>query len=86
MDRTMKYMESSHMYSTKFMRNSKAVGVLWGIFSVCYAIIVMVVFTQVSDNHINLQINAPVQDEWMGDGNLSKISGNFGLWRWCVDR
>jgi hypothetical protein len=49
MDRTM---ESSHMYSTKFMRNSKAVGVLWGIFSVCYAIIVMVVFTQVSDYHI----------------------------------
>ena len=82
----MKYMESSNMYSTKFMRNSKAVGVLWGIFSVCYSIIVMVVFTQVSDNQKKLQINAPVQDEWMGDGNLSKISGNFGLWRWCVDR
>ena len=47
MGKTMKYMESSHMYSTKFMRNSKAVGVLWGIFSVCYSIIVMVVFTQV---------------------------------------
>ena len=85
MDKNMKYMESSHMYSTKFM-NSKAVGVLWGIFSVCYAIIVMVVFTQVSDNQKNLQISAHVQDEWMGDGNLSKISGNFGLWRWCVDR
>jgi len=63
-------MESNHMHSTKFMRNSKAVGVLWGIFSVCYSIIVMVVFTQ---------------DQWIGDGNLSKSSGNFGLWRWCVD-
>ena len=81
-----KYMESSHMYSTKFMRNSKAVGVLWGIFSVCYAIIVMVVFTQVRDNQGNLQIKALVQDEWIGDGDLSKSSGNFGLWRWCVDR
>ena len=86
MGKTMKYMESSHMYSTKFMRNSKAVGVLWGIFSVCYAIIVMVIFTQVSDYQENLQINALVQDQWIGDGDLSKSSGNFGLWRWCVDR
>ena len=54
----MKYMESSHMYSTKFMRNSKAVGVLWGIFSVCYSIIVMVVFTQVSDYHIRKTIKS----------------------------
>ena len=36
-----------HLYSTQFMRNSKAVGVLWGIFSVCYSIIIIVVFTQV---------------------------------------
>lgn len=60
---------SNNLYSTKFMRNSKAVGVLWGIFSVCYTIIVMVVFTQ---------------DEWIGGSDQSKISGNFGLWRWCV--
>ena len=43
----MRYRESSHYYSTKFMRNSKAVGVLWGILSVCYAIIAIVVFMQV---------------------------------------
>jgi len=60
---------SKNLYSTKFMRNSKAVGVLWGIFSVCYTIIVMVVFTQ---------------DEWVGGSDQSKISGYFGLWRWCV--
>jgi len=59
-----------HLYSTQFMRNSKAVGVLWGIFSVCYSIIIMVVFTQ---------------DEWIGDGDQSKTSGHFGLWRWCVE-
>lgn len=62
--------ESSHYYSTKFMRNSKAVGVLWGIFTVCYGIIAIVVF---------------MQDQWIGDDNNSKGPGNFGLWRWCTD-
>ena len=44
------YHEQSHYYSTKFMRSSKAIGVLWGIFSMCYAILVIVVFMQVLDN------------------------------------
>ena len=30
------------------MRNSKAVGVLWGIFTVCYTVLIVVVFLQVS--------------------------------------
>jgi hypothetical protein len=47
MEHKMEYMESSHFYSTKFMRNSKAIGVLWGIFTVCYAIITIVAFVQV---------------------------------------
>ena len=47
MEAEMKYRETSHYYSNKFMRNSKAVGVLWGIFTVCYAIITIVVFMQV---------------------------------------
>ena len=50
----MGYRESSHYYSTKFMRNSKAVGVLWGILSVCYAIIAIVVFMQVWVGIFNL--------------------------------
>lgn len=66
----MEYRESSHYYSTKFMRNSKAVGVLWGIFTVCYAIITIVVF---------------MQDQWIGNSDYSKGPGNFGLWRWCTD-
>ena len=41
------YHERSHYYSTKYMRSSKAVGVLWGIFSLCYTILVIVVFMQV---------------------------------------
>jgi len=65
-----RYRESSHYYSTKFMRNSKAVGVLWGILTVCYAIISIVVF---------------MQDQWIGNGEESKGPGNFGLWKWCTD-
>ena len=41
------YHEQSHYYSTKFMRNSKAVGVLWGVFTVCYTVLIIVVFLQV---------------------------------------
>jgi len=64
------YHEQSHYYSTKFMRNSKAVGVLWGIFTVCYTVLIIVVF---------------LQDQWIGDAENSKGPGNFGIWRWCVD-
>jgi len=66
-----RFRESSHYYSTLFMRNSKAVGVLWGIFSICYAIIAIVVF---------------LQDQWIGETEQSKAPGNFGLWHWCSDR
>jgi len=64
------YHEQSHYYSTKFMRSSKAVGVLWGIFSMCYTILTVVVF---------------MQDQWIGDADNSKGPGNFGIWRWCTD-
>ena len=52
MEAELKYRETSHYYSNKFMRNSKAVGVLWGIFTVCYAIITIVVFMQVGHNFV----------------------------------
>jgi len=52
------------------MRSSKAVGVLWGIFTLCYTILVIVVF---------------MQDQWIGDAENSKGPGNFGVWRWCTD-
>ena len=32
----------------QFMRNSKAVGVLWGVFTVCYTVLIIVVFLQVN--------------------------------------
>lgn len=38
------YVDSAHMYATNYIRNSKAIAVLWGIFSICYAIISAVAF------------------------------------------
>lgn len=56
--------DSRYMYA----RNSKAIGVLWAVFSLCFAIINMVVF---------------VQPQWLGDTATSRGTGYFGLWRSC---
>lgn len=65
------YVESSHVYVTNYVRNSKAVGVLWGIFTICYAIIIIVAF---------------VTPEWIGDTSASESPGRFGLWTRCFFR
>ena len=41
----------------QFMRNSKAVGVLWGIFTVCYTVLIVVVFLQVNTQYRELVRN-----------------------------
>lgn len=56
------------MYATNYVRNAKAVGVLWGIFTVCYAIIVAVAF---------------ITPEWIGDTTTSENPARFGLWSSC---
>uniref|UniRef100_A0AAG5D345 Protein with signal anchor n=1 Tax=Anopheles atroparvus TaxID=41427 RepID=A0AAG5D345_ANOAO len=61
------YVDSSHMYATNYIRNSKAIAVLWAIFSICYAIISVVAF---------------VTPEWVGDAD-SDIGGRLGLWQIC---
>lgn len=61
------YVESSHMYATNYIRNSKAIGVLWGIFTICYAIIGVVAF---------------ITPEWLGDLEHEN-PGRFGLWTRC---
>lgn len=38
------YVDTSHMYATNYIRNSKAIAVLWAIFTICYAIISAVAF------------------------------------------
>lgn len=61
------YVESSHMYATNYIRNSKAIGVLWGIFTICYVIIGVVAF---------------ITPEWLGDLEHEN-PGRFGLWTRC---
>jgi len=64
------YSSVRHHYSTKMMRISLAVGVVWGVATLCLAIITALVL---------------MQDQWIGDTEVSKGPGNFGLWRWCSD-
>lgn len=63
--------ESGRFFSTQFMRCRWATGVLWAVFTTCYAILTAVVF---------------LEDQWIGDTEESHSPGNFGLWRWCTDR
>lgn len=62
------YVDSSQLYATNYVRNAKSVGVLWGIFTVCYAIIVAVAF---------------ITPEWIGDTTTSENPARFGLWSSC---
>ena len=47
MDSKHGYHSVSHHYSTKMMRTSLAVGVVWGVATLCLAIITGLVFMQV---------------------------------------
>lgn len=38
------YVDTSQLYATNYIRNSKAIAVLWAIFTICYSIIVVVSF------------------------------------------
>lgn len=61
------YVDSSHLYATNYVRNSKAIGVLWAIFTICYAIISVVAF---------------VTPEWIGDLE-TEYPRKFGLFQIC---
>nr|XP_005333922.2 LHFPL tetraspan subfamily member 4 protein [Ictidomys tridecemlineatus] len=52
-----------------YMRNSRAIGVLWAIFTICFAIINVVVF---------------IQPYWVGDSVSTPKPGYFGLFHYCV--
>ncbi|KAG9511315.1 LHFPL tetraspan subfamily member 3 protein [Fragariocoptes setiger] len=47
---------------------SKSIGVLWSVFTMSFAIINVIVF---------------VQPQWLGDTELSRGTGYFGLWKSC---
>lgn len=62
------YTETTRVYYTNYVRNSRAVGVMWGIFTICFAIINIVVF---------------LQPQWIGDTAESPGTGYFGLFEYC---
>ncbi|XP_078270255.1 LHFPL tetraspan subfamily member 3 protein isoform X3 [Rhinoraja longicauda] len=61
--------EASKIYHDNYMRNSRAIGVLWAIFTICFAIINVVVF---------------IQPYWIGDSVNTPYAGYFGLFHYCV--
>lgn len=61
------YVDSSQIYATTYVRNSKAIGVLWAIFTICYAIIAVVSY---------------VTPEWIGNVD-GEHPAKFGLWSTC---
>lgn len=61
------YVDSTQIYATSYVRNAKAIGVLWVIFTICYGIIGMVTF---------------VTPEWIGNSSGDN-PGKFGLWSTC---
>lgn len=65
--KVIEYVDTSQLYATNYIRNSKAIAVLWAIFTICYSIIVVVSF---------------VTPEWVGDLE-SETGGRIGLWKVC---
>lgn len=61
--------EASKLYHEHYLRNSRAIGVLWAIFTICFAIINVVVF---------------IQPYWVGDSVSTPKPGYFGLFHYCV--
>lgn len=61
--------DTTTFFTAKYIRNSRAVAVLWGIFTVCAAILNVVVF---------------INEQWVGDTPDSKGPGYFGLYRFCT--
>ncbi|XP_029550847.1 LHFPL tetraspan subfamily member 5 protein isoform X2 [Salmo trutta] len=61
--------EAAKIYHTNYVRNARAVGVLWTIFTICFAILVMVVF---------------IQPYWIGDSVNTPQAGYFGLFHYCI--
>ena len=62
------YTENTRVYYTNYIRNYRAVGVMWAVFVICFAIVNIVVF---------------LQPQWIGDTDDSPGIGYFGLFEYC---
>ncbi|KAG7257369.1 hypothetical protein CRUP_019848 [Coryphaenoides rupestris] len=61
--------EAAKIYQTNYVRNSRAIGVLWAISTMIFAIVNVVCF---------------IQPYWIGDGVDTPQSGYFGLFHYCI--
>uniref|UniRef100_A0A3B3TAX8 LHFPL tetraspan subfamily member 3 n=1 Tax=Paramormyrops kingsleyae TaxID=1676925 RepID=A0A3B3TAX8_9TELE len=61
--------EAAKIYQTNYIRNSRAIGLLWAIFTILFAIVNVVCF---------------IQPYWIGDGVDTPQAGYFGLFHYCV--
>lgn len=61
--------EAAKIYHTNYVRNSRAIGVMWAVFTICFVIITMVVF---------------IQPFWIGDSVNTPQAGYFGLFHYCI--
>ena len=59
--------EMFHSHHLNYIRNTRAIAVLWCVFTICFAIINIVVFLQ----------------PWLGDSQYSDQEGYFGLFESC---
>lgn len=61
--------EAAKIYHTNYVRNSRAIGVMWAVFTICFVIITVVVF---------------IQPYWIGDSVNTPQAGYFGLFHYCI--
>ncbi|XP_060100521.1 LHFPL tetraspan subfamily member 3 protein isoform X2 [Heteronotia binoei] len=63
--------EAARLSASHYVRNSRAIGVLWAVFTICFAIVNVVCF---------------LQPYWVGDGADTPQAGYFGLFQFCTER
>lgn len=61
--------EAARIYHTNYVRNARAMGVLWALFTLCFSILMVVTF---------------VQPYWIGDSIDTPQAGYFGLFSYCI--
>uniref|UniRef100_A0A672K0S2 LHFPL tetraspan subfamily member 5b n=1 Tax=Sinocyclocheilus grahami TaxID=75366 RepID=A0A672K0S2_SINGR len=61
--------EAAKIYHTNYVRNARAIDVLWAVFTIFFTIITVVVF---------------IQPYWIGDSVNTTQAGYFGLIHYCI--
>ncbi|MBZ3887129.1 Lipoma HMGIC fusion partner-like 3 protein [Sciurus carolinensis] len=61
--------ETAKLYHTNYVRNSRTIGVLWAIFTICFAMVNEVCF---------------IQSYWIGDSVDTLQAGYLGLFHYCI--